>query len=88
MYFNNTCDCLIDCADFIVCLCPFTAGAGAASVPAKVPPLSIDGKPHLPFQLQIEYTAQDGSRNRRVITDAKPTTKEREVAERGGLQCT
>ena len=55
---------------------------GASSVPI-VQPLTIDGKPHLPFQLQIEYTAQDGSRNRRVITDAKPTTKEREVAERG-----
>ena len=60
-----------------------TAEASATSVSAKVPPLSIDGKPHLPFQLQIEYTAQDGSRNRRVITDAKPTTNERQVAERG-----
>ena len=59
------------------------SGASAAALPAKVPPLTIDGKPYLPFQLQIEYTAQDGSRNRRVITDAKPTTKEREVAERG-----
>jgi hypothetical protein len=74
---------LSDCADFIVYLCTITAGASAASAPAKVPPLSIDGKPHLPFQLQIEYTAQDGSRNRRVITDAKPTTNERKVAERG-----
>ena len=45
--------------------------------------MSIDGKPHLPFQLQIEYTAQDGSMNRRVITEAKPITKEREIAERG-----
>ena len=43
----------------------------------------IDGKSYLPFQLQIEYTAQDGSMNRRVITEAKPITKEREVAERG-----
>ena len=45
--------------------------------------MTVDGKPHLPFQLQIEYTAQDGSTNRRVITEAKPVTKEREIAERG-----
>ena len=69
----------IRCVYFLV----HVAGASAAALPADVPPLTIDGKPHLPFQLQIEYTAQDGSRNRRVITDAKPTTKERGVAERG-----
>ena len=70
--------CLTDCYLYTI-----TAEASATSSSAKVPPLSIDGKPHLPFQLQIEYTAQDGSRNRRVITDAKPTTSERQVAERG-----
>ena len=48
-----------------------------------VAPLTIDGKPHLPFQLQIEYTGLDGSRCMRVITQAKPITRNRDVAERG-----
>ena len=48
-----------------------------------VPPLLVDGSPHLPFQLQIEYTGQDGSRCIRVITQAKPITTNRDVAERG-----
>ena len=48
-----------------------------------VPPLLVDGSPHLPFQLQIEYTGRDGSRCIRVITQAKPITTNRDVAERG-----
>ena len=47
------------------------------------PPLQIEGKPHLPFQLQVEYTSKDGSRLMRVITDAKPITRDRGVAEKG-----
>ena len=47
------------------------------------PPLQIEGKPHLPFQLQIEYTSKDGSCLMRVITDAKPITRDRGVAEKG-----
>ncbi len=50
----------------------------------KVPQLMIDGKPHLLFQLQIEYTGRDGSRCMRVITEAKPITRDRKEAERGG----
>ena len=77
---------IINFATFLLYRIVYTLISGASAspkAPPKVPPMTIDGKPHLPFQLQIEYTAQDGSRNRRVITDAKPITKEREVAERG-----
>ena len=49
----------------------------------KAPPLDIGGKLHLPFQLQIEYTGKDGSCCMRVITDAKPITRDRDVAEKG-----
>ena len=56
------------------------AGVGAGT---EVAPLVVDGKPHLPFQLQIEYTGQDGSRCMRVITQAKPITTNRGVAEKG-----
>ena len=49
----------------------------------QVAPLLVEGKPHLPFQLQIEYTSQDGSRCMRVITQAKPITTNRDVAEKG-----
>lgn len=59
-----------------------TGGASPAS-DNKVPPMTLDGKPHLPFQLQIEYTGRDGSRCLRVITEAKPMTKDRSQAERG-----
>ena len=61
-------------------------GATASPKPAKgvkVPPLTLEGKPHLPFQLQIEYTGRDGSRCLRVITEAKQMTKDRSRAERG-----
>lgn len=46
-------------------------------------PLLIKGQPHFPFQLQIEYTSPDGDRCLRVITQSKPVTKDRDVAERG-----
>ena len=49
----------------------------------EVPPLIIGGRPHLPFQLQIEYTSLDGDRCLRVITQAKPVTRDRSLAERG-----
>lgn len=62
-----------------------TASPDSAATPKEkeVAPLTIDGKPHLPFQLQIEYTGLDGSRCMRVITQAKPITRDRGVAERG-----
>ena len=46
-------------------------------------PLMINGQPHFPFQLQIEYTSPDGDRCLRVITQSKPVTKDRDVAEKG-----
>ena len=49
---------------------------------ASTPPLVIIGKPHLPFQLQTEYTTVDGSVLARVISKVKPVT-DRVVAERG-----
>ena len=62
-----------------------SGGASGGGEVVEVAPLMVDGQPHLPFQLQIEYTAQDGSRCMRVITQAKPITTDRHVAEKGGL---
>ena len=60
---------------------PPPAQASSSGIPVQ--PLTVDGKPHLPFQLQIEYTGRDGSRCLRVISEAKPTTRDRNMAERG-----
>ena len=57
--------------------------AGGGEGAPEVPPLMIGGQPHLPFQLQIEYTSLDGDRCLRVITQAKPVTRDRSLAERG-----
>ena len=57
--------------------------AAKGNLASEVPPLMIDGQPHLPFQLQIEYTSLDGDRCLRVITQTKPVTKERSVADKG-----
>jgi hypothetical protein len=59
-----------------------SGASGGGEEGSKVAPLLVDGKPHLPFQLQIEYTAQDGSRCMRVITQAKPITTDRDLAEK------
>ena len=59
------------------------SGGASGGSGTDVAPLLVDGKPHLPFQLQIEYTGQDGSRCMRVITQAKPITTDRVVAEGG-----
>ena len=59
-----------------------SGGGGAAPMP-DTPPLMMDGKECLPFQLQISYTSLDGSQCNRVITQAKPITKDRQVAEAG-----
>lgn len=61
---------------------PSPGGASPVSTSTKVPPLMKEGKPHLPFQLQIEYTGRDGSRCMRVISEAKPVTRDRDEAER------
>eukprot|EP00800_Vazella_pourtalesii_P017804 TRINITY_DN557_c0_g1_i11.p1 TRINITY_DN557_c0_g1~~TRINITY_DN557_c0_g1_i11.p1 ORF type:complete len:586 (+),score=162.83 TRINITY_DN557_c0_g1_i11:382-2139(+) len=53
-----------------------------AGVTRKTAALAIDGKEHLPFQLQISYRARDGSKCLRVITQAMPVTKDREEAEK------
>ena len=60
-----------------------TDGAAATPDALNAPPLQIEGKPHLPFQLQVEYTSKDGSRLMRVITDAKGITRDRGMAEKG-----
>lgn len=62
-----------------------SSGGASGGEGVRVPPLMVEGKPHLPFQLQIEYTAQDGSRCMRVITQAKPITTNRDLAEKGML---
>ena len=62
------------------------AGTPAATVSAvEMPPLMIDGKECLPFQLQISYNNLDGAQCNRVITQVKPITKDRQVAEAGKL---
>ena len=55
----------------------------ASGESVSTPPLMINGRPHLPFQLQTEYTTADGSVLVRVITKVKPVTEDRQVAERG-----
>ena len=58
------------------------------SAPTEVAPLTIDGELHYPFQIQIEYTAHNGSRLMKVITDVKPLTRDRNIAEKGlSLYC-
>lgn len=58
-------------------------GAGATAEPKDTPPLLIDGMECLPFQLQISYNNLDGAQCNRVITQSKPVTKDRQVAEAG-----
>ena len=65
----------------LVCVHVFLGKASDESV--STPPLIIGGKPHLPFQLQTEYTTSDGSVLVRVITKVKPVTEDRNIAERG-----
>ena len=60
-----------------------SSGASGGGEEVQVAPLLVEGRPRLPFQLQIEYTSQDGSRCMRVITQAKPITTNRDVAEKG-----
>ena len=60
------------------------AGATAAAAETKdTPPLLIDGMECLPFQLQISYNNLEGAQCNRVITQSKPITKDRKVAEAG-----
>lgn len=59
---------------------PDGASGGVSKV---IPPVMIDGEPNYPFQLQIEYTSLDGDKCLRVITQTKPLTKDRELAEKG-----
>ena len=39
----------------------------------------------IPFQLQLAYTAKDGSKVVRVITQHRPCTNDRKVAEKSNL---
>ena len=59
------------------------ATATAVTTTNNTPPLLVDGRECLPFQLQISYTNLDGAQCNRVITQAKPVTKDRQVAEAG-----
>ncbi len=65
------------------CIDKGDTASGASPKVKRLPPLQINGKDHLPFQLQIEYTGKDGSRCVRVISQAKPVTRDRDIAERG-----
>ena len=61
--------------------CGASIAAAAASV-SSPPPVKVAGKPYLPFQLQIEFTAPDKSRYLRVVTNTKPFTSDLDQAER------
>ena len=52
-------------------------------VPVPVDPVMINGQINYPFQLQIEYTSLEGDKCLRVITQTKPLTNNRELAEKG-----
>ena len=52
-------------------------------VPVPVDPVMINGQISYPFQLQVEYTSLEGDKCLRVITQTKPLTKNRELAEKG-----
>ena len=43
--------------------------------------MDLDELKQLPFQVQVVYTAVDGSKALRVLTQLKETTENREVAE-------
>ena len=84
------CVCTFVCVYMCVCLCvsllclaPPGAGASSDGSPIFDTPVMVDGVPHLPFQLQTEYTGMDGSKLLRVVTKLKPITQERETAEKG-----
>jgi hypothetical protein len=43
--------------------------------------IDLDQLQQLPFQIQVVYTAVDGSKALRVLTQLKETTENREIAE-------
>lgn len=43
--------------------------------------IDLDQLKELPFQVQVTYTASDGSKALRVLTQLKETTENREIAE-------
>ena len=49
----------------------------------KGPSIMTGEKAHLPLQLQISYTTQDGAQNMKVYTRKLPVTRSRESAEKG-----
>ena len=65
-----------------VCLCVGIPHSASEEIRVSTSPLIINGKVHLPFQLQIRYTDHDGSRCMRVSTFSKPVTSDKETAER------
>lgn len=69
-------------ADETVAAASASAESATAHDPLP-PPLMIDGKENLPFQLFITYTSREGAESMRVISRAKPVTKNRDEAENG-----
>ena len=48
--------------------------------------IDLDQLQQLPFQVQVTYTAADGSKALRVLTQLKETTVDREVAEENAVR--
>lgn len=62
---------------------PSKAGPSTAG-PSTAGPSTAEkdkGPDKLPFQLQIQYTDTDGAKALRVLTQAKPVTWDRKIAE-------
>ena len=55
---------------------------------ATTSPVINSGRVHLPFQLQINYTDQDGSQCMQVSTIAKPVTSNKKTASIGEFNAT
>jgi len=77
---SNTGDALTPAGDVSASAATGT-GTGASSSEKK----HEDTLTELPFQLQIVYTDLDGAKALLVRSQSKPITKDRHVAEKGGL---
>jgi len=53
----------------------------SADEPAASSANQVQGQ--LPFQVQLRFTARDGTKYLRVITSTRGTTEQRDVAEKG-----
>lgn len=73
-------------SSFIASSLPVTA-SGAAAQSSKSGSSSSEIPSELPFQLQIIYTDTDGTKALRVLTQKKPVTRDRKVAEERKYKC-